>query len=148
MKGMAEWWYEMSKTMTSSPLLKGTLQVALQMVLWTLKGVATLLPVIIGYIASQGVYSGLRLLYQYVAALGMAGKALFQYVRALFTANAAQSTLNKTMKLNPWIALASVIVGVAGAIYGYTQRAKEAARAAKEAEKQANAWRSTPRRRD
>ncbi len=142
-KGMAEWWYEMSKTMTSSPLLKGTLQVALQMVLWALRGVATLLPVIIGYIASQGLYSGLRLLYQYVAALGMAGKALFQYVRALFTANAAQSTLNKTMKLNPWIALASVIVGVAGAIYGYTQRAREAAAAEKEAQRQANAWRET-----
>ena len=142
-KGMAEWWYEMSKTMTSSPLLKGTLQVALQMVLISLKGIATFLPVIIGYMASQGVYSGLRLLYQYVAALGMAGKAMFQYVRALFTANAAQSTLNKTMKLNPWIALASIIVGVAGAIYGYAQRAKEAAQAEKEAQRQANAWRET-----
>ena len=142
-KDMAEWWYEMSKTMTSSPLLKGTLQIALQMVLWILKGIATLLPVIIGYMASQGVYSGLRLLYQYLAALGMAGKAMFQYVRALFAANAAQSTLNKTMKLNPWIALASIIIGVAGAIYGYTQRAKEAAQAEKEAQRQANAWRST-----
>ena len=142
-KGMAEWWYEMSKTMTSSPLLKGTLQIALQMVLWTLKGVATLLPVIIGYMASQGVYSGLRLLYQYLAALGMAGKVMFQYVRALFAANAAQSTLNKTMKLNPWIALASIIIGVSGAIYGYTQRAREAAAAEKEAQRQANAWRET-----
>lgn len=141
--GMAEWWYEMSATMTSSPLLKGTLQVALQMVLITLKAVATLLPVIIGYIASQGLYSGLTLLWQYLTALGVAVKSMFQYARALFTANAAQSTLNKTMKLNPWIALASVIVGVAGAIYGYTQRAKEAAEAAKEAERQANAWRST-----
>ena len=142
-KGMAEWWYEMSKTITSSPLLKGTLLIALQAVLVVLRAVAALLPVIIGYIASQGLYSGLRLLYQYVAALGMAGKAMFQYVRALFTANAAQSTLNKTMKLNPWIALVSVIIGVAGAIYGYAQRAKEAAEAAKEAERQANAWRST-----
>ena len=142
-KGMAEWWYEMSATMTSSPLLKGTLQVALQMVLITLKAVATLLPVIIGYIASQGLYSGLTLLWQYLTALGVAVKSMFQYTRALFTANAAQSTLNKTMKLNPWIALASVVVGVAGAIYGYTQRAKEAAEAAKEAERQANAWKST-----
>ena len=142
-KGMAEWWYEMSATMTNSPLLKGTLQIALQMVLAALKAVAFFMPVIIGYMASQGLYSGLRLLWQYVAALGMAGKAMFQYVRALFTANAAQSTLNKTMKLNPWIALASVIIGVAGAIYGYTQRAKEAAEAVKEAEKQANAWKST-----
>ena len=47
-KGMAEWWYEMSQYMTSSPILKGTLQVALQSVLWALRGIATLLPVIIG----------------------------------------------------------------------------------------------------
>lgn len=142
-KGMAEWWYEMSATMTNSPLLKGTLQIALQMVLITLKAVASLLPVIIGYMASQGLYSGLSLLWQYLTALGVAVKSMFQYARALFTANAAQSTLNKTMKLNPWIAFASVIIGVAGAIYGYTQRAREAAEAAKEAEKQANAWKST-----
>lgn len=142
-KGMAEWWYEMSATMTNSPLLKGTLQIALQMVLITLKAVATLLPVIIGYMASQGLYSGLSLLWQYLTALGVAVKSMFQYARALFTTNAAQSTLNKTMKLNPWIAFASVIIGVAGAIYGYTQRAREAAEAAKEAEKQANAWKST-----
>lgn len=142
-KGMAEWWYEMSATMTNSPLLKGTLQIALQMVLITLKAVATLLPVIIGYMASQGLCSGLSLLWQYLTALGVAVKSMFQYARALFTANAAQSTLNKTMKLNPWIAFASVIIGVAGAIYGYTQRAREAAEAAKEAEKQANAWKST-----
>ena len=142
-KSLAEFWYEMSATMTNSPLLKGTLQIALQAVLVALRAVAALLPVIIGYMASQGLYSGLRLLWQYVVALGMAGKAMFQYVRALFTANVAQSTLNKTMKLNPWIALASVIIGVAGAIYGYTQRAKEAAEAAKEAQRQANAWRET-----
>lgn len=142
-KSMAEWWYEMSTTMTSSPLLKGTLLISLQMVLIALKAVATLLPVIIGYIASQGLYSGLRLLWQYLTALGIAVKGMYQYVRALVTANAAQSTLNKTMKLNPWIALASVIIGVAGAIYGYTQRAREAAEAAKEAERRANAWRST-----
>lgn len=142
-KSMAEFWYEMSATMTNSPLLKGVLQIALQAVLVALRAVAALLPVIIGYIASQGLYSGLKLLWQYGAALGMAVKGMYQYVRALFTANAAQSTLNKTMKLNPWIALASVIIGVAGAIYGYTQRAREAAEAAKEAERQANAWKDT-----
>ena len=142
-KSLAEFWYEMSATMTNSPLLKGTLLIALQAVLVVLRAVAALLPVIIGYIASQGLYSGLRLLWQYIAALGLAVKGMYQYTRALFTANAAQSTLNKTTKLNPWIALASVIIGVAGAIYGYTQRAKEAAEAAREAERQANAWKDS-----
>lgn len=142
-KGIAEWWYEMSQTMTSSPILKGTLLIALQAVLWALRGVAALLPVIIGYIASQGLYSGLTLLRQYGAAFRVAVKSIYQYVRALFAANTAQATLNKTMKLNPWITLASVIIAVAGAIYGYAQRAKEAAEAAKEAERQANAWKDT-----
>lgn len=142
-KGMAEWWYEMSMTMTSSPLLKGTLQVALQTVLLALKGIATLLPVIIGYIASQGIYSGLILLKNYGAALGVAVKQLYAYITASRSATAAQTGLNAAMKLNPWVALASVVIAVAGAIYGYTQRAKEAAKAEMEVKKQANAWRDS-----
>ncbi|MDD6509940.1 MAG: phage tail tape measure protein, partial [Prevotella sp.] len=142
-KGMAEWWYEMSQMMTSSPLLKGTLQVALQMVLLALKAVATLLPVIIGYMASQGIYSGIMLIKNYGLALWSAVKQMYAYVTATRTATAAQTGLNSAMKLNPWVALASVIVAVAGAVYGYTQQAKEAAKAEMEAQRQANAWKDT-----
>ena len=142
-KGMAEWWYEMSKTMTSSPLLKGTLLTALQMVLMALKAVATLLPVIIGYMAAQGVYSGLMLIRQYGAALGLAIKELYAYATASRTATAAQVGLNAAQKMNPWVALASVIIALAGVIYGYAQQAREAAKAAAEAERQANAWKDT-----
>ena len=142
-KSMAEWWYEMSKTMTNSPLLKGTLLVSLQMVLMALKAVATLLPVIIGYMASQGIYSGLILIKNFGAAIGSAVSQLYAYVTATRTATVAQTGLNSAMKLNPWVALASVIVAVAGVVYGYAQQTKEAAKAAKEAERQANAWRST-----
>ena len=142
-KGMAEWWYEMSKTMTSSPLLKGTLLTALQMVLMALKAVATLLPVIIGFMAAQGVYSGLMLIRQYGAALGLAIKELYAYATASRTATAAQVGLNAAQKMNPWVALASVIIALAGAIYGYAQQAREAAKAAAEAERQANAWKDT-----
>lgn len=141
-KGMAEWWYEMSQTMTSSPILKGTLQIALQAVLWALRAVATLLPVIIGYIASQGLYSGLRLLVQYGAAFGSAVKQMYAYVTAARTATVAQTGLNSAMKLNPWIALASVVIAVAGAVYGYAQQAKEAAKAEMEAAKRANEWKN------
>lgn len=141
-KGMAEWWYEMSQTMTSSPILKGTLLIALQSVLWALRAVATLLPVIIGYIASQGLYSGFRLLVQYGAAFGSAVKQLYAYVTAARTATVAQTGLNSAMKLNPWIALASVVIAVAGAVYGYAQQAKEAARAEMEAAKKANEWKN------
>lgn len=142
-KGMAEWWYEMSQTMTSSPLLKGTLQVALQMVLVALKAVATLLPVIIGYMASQGIYSGIMLIKNYGAAFGSAVKQMYAYITATRTATVAQTGLNSAMKLNPWVALASVIIAVAGAVYGYAQRAKEAAKAEMEAQRQANAWKDT-----
>ena len=142
-KSMAEWWYEMSATMTNSPLLKGTLLVSLQMVLMALKAVATLLPVIIGYMASQGIYSGLILIKKFGAAIGSAVSQLYAYVTATRTATAAQTGLNSAMKLNPWVALASIIVAVAGVVYGYAQQAKEAAKAQKEAERQANAWRST-----
>lgn len=142
-KGMAEWWYEMSQTMTSSPLLKGTLQVALQMVLLALKAVATLLPVIIGYMASQGIYSGIILIKNYGLALWSAVKQMYAYVTATRTATAAQTGLNSAMKLNPWVALASVVIAVAGAVYGYAQRAKEAAKAEMEAQRQANAWKDT-----
>lgn len=142
-KSMAEWWYEMSATMTNSPLLKGTLLVSLQMVLIALKAVATLLPVIIGYMASQGIYSGLILIKKFGAAIGSAVSQLYAYVTATRTATAAQTGLNSAMKVNPWVALASVIVAVAGVVYGYAQQTKEAAKAAKEAERQANAWKST-----
>lgn len=141
-KDMAQWWYEMSQTMTSSPLLKGTLQVALRAVLITLQAVATLLPVVIGYIASQGLYSGLILAKKFVVALGLAVKQMYAYITATRTATVAQAGLNTTMKLNPWIALASIIVAVAGAVYGYAQQAKEAAEAQKEAAKRANEWKN------
>ena len=141
-KDMAQWWYEMSQTMTSSPLLKGTLQVALRAVLITLQAVATLLPVVIGYIASQGLYSGLILAKNFVVALGLAVKQMYAYITATRTATVAQAGLNTTMKLNPWIALASIIVAVAGAVYGYAQQAKEAAEAQKEAAKRANEWKN------
>lgn len=141
-KGMAEWWYEMSQTMTSSPILKGTLLIALQSVLWALRAVATLLPVIIGYIASQGLYSGFTLLWQYGSAFGSAVKQMYAYVTAARTATVAQTGLNSAMKLNPWIALASVVIAVAGAVYGYAQQAKEAAKAEMEAAKKANEWKN------
>lgn len=141
-KGMAEWWYEMSQTMTSSPLLKGTLLVSLQMVLMALKAVATLLPVIIGYIASQGIYSGITLIKNLGAAFGSAVQQMYAYITATRTATVAQTGLNTTMKLNPWVALASIIVAVAGAIYGYAQQAKEAAKAEMEAAKKANEWKN------
>ncbi len=141
-KEMAQWWYAMSQTMTNSPLMKGSLQLALSTILLLLKTIATLLPVIVGYLVSQGVYMALSNIRNFGSALVVAVRSMWAFITALRTANVAQATLNSTMKVNPWVALASVIFAVIGAIYGYVQRANEAAKAEKEAAERANAWKN------
>lgn len=141
-KEMAKWWYTMSATMTSSPLLKGTLQLALSSILTLIKALSTVLPVVIGYLVSQGVFMAITNMKSYAQAVWAAIKAMGAYIVSLRTANTAQATLNATTKVNPWVALASVIFAVAGAIYGYAQRTREAAKAQAEAARKANEWRN------
>lgn len=141
-KEMAKWWYTMSATMTSSPLLKGTLQLALSSILNLIKALSTVLPVVIGYLVSQGVFMAITNMKSYAQAVWAAIKAMGAYIVSLRTANTAQATLNATTKVNPWVALASVIFAVAGAIYGYAQRTREAAKAQAEAARKANEWRN------
>lgn len=141
-KEMAKWWYTMSATMTSSPLLKGTLWLALSSILNLIKALSTLLPVVIGYLVSQGIFMAITNMKSYAQAVWAAIKAMGAYIVSLRTANTAQATLNATTKVNPWVALASVIFAVAGAVYGYVQQTKEAARAQAEAARKANEWRN------
>lgn len=141
-KEMAKWWYTMSATMTSSPLLKGTLWLALSSILNLIKALSTLLPVVIGYLVSQGVFMAITNMKGYAQAVWAAIKAMGAYIVSLRTANTAQATLNATTKVNPWVALASVIFAVVGAVYGYVQQTKEAARAQAEAARKANEWRN------
>ena len=141
-KEMAKWWYTMSATMTSSPLLKGTLQLALSSILTLIKALSTVLPVVIGYLVSQGVFMAITNMKGYAQAVWAAIKAMGAYIVSLRTANTAQATLNATTKVNPWVALASVIFAVAGAMYGYAQRTREAAKAQAEAARKANEWRN------
>ena len=141
-KEMAKWWYTMSATMTSSPLLKGTLWLALSSILNLIKAFSTVLPVVIGYLVSQGIFMAITNMKSYAQAVWAAIKAMGAYIVSLRTANTAQATLNATTKVNPWVALASVIFAVVGAVYGYVQRTKEAARAQAEAARKANEWRN------
>lgn len=141
-KEMAKWWYTMSATMTSSPLLKGTLYFALSSILNLIKAFSTVLPVVIGYLVSQGIFMAITNMKSYAQAVWAAIKAMGSYIVSLRTANTAQATLNATTKVNPWVALASVIFAVVGAVYGYVQRTKEAARAQAEAARKANEWRN------
>lgn len=141
-KEMAKWWYTMSATMTSSPLLKGTLWLALSSILNLIKALSTLLPVVIGYLVSQGVFMAITNMKGYAQAVWAAIKAMGAYIVSLRTANTAQATLNATTKVNPWVALASVIFAVVGAVYDYVRQTKEAARAQAEAARKANEWRN------
>lgn len=141
-KEMAKWWYTMSATMTSSPLLKGTLQLALSSILTLIKALSTVLPVVIGYLVSQGVFMAITNMKSYAQAVWAAIKAMGAYIVSLRTANTAQATLNATTKVNPWVALASVIFAVIGAVYGYVQQTREAAKAQAEAARKANEWRN------
>ena len=141
-KEMAKWWYTMSATMTSSPLLKGTLQLALSSILTLIKALSTVLPVVIGYLVSQGIFMAITNMKSYAQAVWAAIKAMGAYIVSLRTANTAQATLNATTKVNPWVALASVIFAVVGAVYGYVQQTREAAKAQAEAARKANEWRN------
>lgn len=141
-KEMAKWWYTMSATMTSSPLLKGTLWLALSSILNLIKALSILLPVVIGYLVSQGVFMAINNMKGYAQAVWAAIKAMGAYIASLRTANTAQATLNATTKVNPWVALASVIFAAVGAMYGYAQRTREAAKAQAEAARKANEWRN------
>lgn len=141
-KEMAKWWYTMSETMTSSPLLKGTLWLALSAILNLIKALSTVLPVVIGYLVSQGIFMAITNMKSYAQAVWAAIKAMGAYIVSLRTANTAQATLNATTKVNPWVALASVIFAVVGAVYGYVQQTREAAKAQAEAARKANEWRN------
>lgn len=141
-KEMAKWWYTMSEIMTSSPLLKGTLWLALSSILTLIKALSTVLPVVIGYLVSQGVFMAITNMKSYAQAVWAAIKAMGAYIASLRTANTAQATLNATTKVNPWVALASVIFAAIGAVYGYAQQTREAAKAQAEAARKANEWRN------
>lgn len=141
-KEMAKWWYTMSATMTSSPLLKGTLWLALSSILILIKVLSFLLPVVIGYLVSQSVFMAITNIKGYAQAVWAAIKAMGAYIASLRTANTAQATLNATTKVNPWVALAGVIFAAVGAMYGYAQRTREAAKAQAEAARKANEWRN------
>lgn len=125
-KSMAETWYFMSEMMTQSPLFKGTLSTAFSMFLQVLKAVVVLLPVAINYLIAMGVWKTVTFL------ISMS-KAIWDVVRA-------QQAMNAACKVNPYVALASVFVTIAGVIYAYANQAREAAAAQEEAAKKANAW--------
>ena len=128
-KSMAQAWYDMSLMMTQSPIFKGSLNAALSLVLLSVKTLAMLLPAIINYLMALGVWKTITF--------------FVDLSRAIWGAVTAQNALNTACKVNPYVALASAVLTVVGIISSFVNRANEAAKAAEEAKRQANAWKDT-----
>ena len=128
-KNLSQAWYDMSVMMTQSPIFNGTLNASLSLVIISAKTLVTLLPLIVNYLVAMGVWKTVTF--------------FIELSKAIWTAVTAQNALNTACKVNPWVALASVVLTVIGVVSSYVNQANEAAKAAKEAEQQANAWKDT-----
>ena len=130
-KSMAQAWYDVSEMMTQSPIFKGSLKFAFDALIVSAKTFAALLPVLISYLASQGLWSALFF--------------LNNMRKAIWAAVTAQTAFNSACKVNPYVALASVLLTVVGVITSFVNQAKEAAKAEAEAARKANEWKNNLR---
>ena len=128
-KSMAQAWYDMSLMMTQSPIFQGSLNAALSLVIISVKILASFLPAIINYLMALGVWKTITF--------------FVDLSRAIWGAVTAQKALNTACKVNPYVALASAVLTVVGIISSFVNQANEAAKAAEDAKRQANAWKDT-----
>lgn len=128
-KEMATAWYDMSNTILTSPVFKGSLSAAIQMVAISVKTLMVLLPGLISFFVSQGLVQGVI----YFVNLS----------KAIYGAVTAQKALNAAMKANIFVAIATAVLTVAGVVWSYCNAAQEAAKAEEDMRRKANAWRGT-----
>ena len=127
-KMMTQAWYDISQTILQSPLYKGTLTAALSALVVAVKALVYMVPLLINYFVAFGAVK--------------AAQMVWGIVRAVQAATIAQVAYNAALKLNPWTALASVLMTVAGVVWSYVSAANEAAKAQAEAAKKANEWKN------
>lgn len=130
-KSLAQAWYDISEMMTQSPIFNGSLKFAFDALVVSVKVFVGLLPVLISYLASQGLWSALVF--------------LNNMRKAILAAVTAQTAFNRACKVNPYVALASVLLTVVGVITSFVNQAKEAAKAEAEAARKANEWKNNLR---
>lgn len=130
-KSLAQAWYDVSEMMTQSPIFDGSLKFAFDAFIVSVKILVALLPVFISYLASQGLWSALVF--------------LNNMRKAIWAAVTAQTALNSACKVNPYVALASVLLTVVGTIASFVNQAKEAEKAEAEAARKANEWKNNLR---
>jgi hypothetical protein len=127
-KMLTQAWYDISQTLLQSPLYNGSLHAALKLVVVAAKTFVGLLPLMINYLISAGFAKGLSFL-----------KQMWVSIRS---ATVAQQGLNAAVKVNPYVAIASVILTVVGVLWSFVNASQEASAAEAEAEKRANAWKN------
>lgn len=128
-KSMAQAWYDMSQMILQSPIFKGTLSASLWLVITACKAFVALLPFIMNYLAGLGIWKTAVL--------------FADLAKAIWAACTAQNAFNTAAKLNPYVAIASMIATAVGVLWSFANAAKEAAAAEAEAQRKANAWKDT-----
>lgn len=127
-KRLAEQWYDLSETLTQSPVYLGTLSSAFGLLITVIKGVIAVLPVVINYLVAMGVWKTITF--------------FKELVTALRAATVAQTTFNAAASKNIYLALVSLAITAATAIYSYVNAQKEAAEAEAAAARKAEEWKN------
>ena len=127
-KRLAEQWYDLSETLTQSPVYLGTLSSAFGLLITVIKGVIAVLPVVINYLVAMGVWKTITF--------------FKELVTALRAATVAQTTFNAAASKNIYLALASLAITAATAVYSYVNAQKEAAEAEAAAARKADEWKN------
>ncbi len=128
-KEMAQAWYDVSNMILTSPFLNGMLHTSFQVLIFSVKVLVALLPTLINLFVSAGFFN----------AVAMVGRLAKQIREAC----AAQTMLNVVSSKNIYIAIATVVMTAVSALWSFVNAQKEAAEAAAEAKRKAEAWKDS-----
>ena len=142
-KQLAQIWYDMSNEMLNSPLFRGTLNRALALVLGSIKSLVYLLPVLVNFFVARGLIAGVTLFVNMATTI----KGVITFVRGLTAslgvAKAAQVAFNNAFKANALGAFIALVMTAVEVIMSFVDAEKRAKEEAEEAQRKANAWKST-----
>ena len=131
-KSLAQVWYDVSQTFTTKSTWLYTLQWSLQRIIESFKLLIFLLPALTNMLLLRGVAS---------AAIGVYN--MYDALRgAILKTTTAQVALNAAMKANIFAVVAGAAITLIGYLISAANRARDVARAQKEAEERANAWKN------
>ena len=142
-KQLAQIWYDMSNEMLNSPLFRGTLNRALALVLGSIKSLVYLLPVLVNFFVARGLIAGVNLFAQMGTIIKGAIVFIREYTAGLGAAKAAQVAFNNAVKANALGALIALVMTAVEVIMSFVDAEKRAKEEAEEAQRKANAWKST-----